>query len=435
MLNPLLQTKKDVFMALQLTLDQQGTMRQRIQIREHQLVADLTLAAGGDDAGPDPHDLFDASVAACKAMTLQLYAKRKQIPLQAVNITVDRDETDEKKGAYRLTVTMGLEGPLTEEQKQLLLGIADKCPIHKLMTQAEITITTQLETEPEVVAAKEPILIEPAIRNIGFDIRRLLPSALQRRVGPFIFVDHMGPATFNAGTTEGDVRQHPHIGLATLTYLFQGAMMHRDTLGSVQRIEPGAVNLMRAGKGIAHSERIPADIREQQQAVEGMQIWLVLPEQEAESEPEFRHFPAALFPTMQVPGCAIKVILGEYFSQSSVVQFPLRSLYVEFKLDCCAQLTLPMTEQQQAIYLVSGSLRQPELSAGQMLVIHQDQPVLAGNDGAHFMVLGGDSVADPVLLNWNFVARTAERIQQARLDWNEGRFPRLSDDPEWIEAP
>ncbi|WP_337880738.1 pirin family protein [Rheinheimera sp.] len=422
-------------MKLELTQDQKGLLRQRIRIREHQIIADLEQVAGGTGLGPDPHDLFDASVATCKAMTLQLYAKRKALPLEAVNVLLSRDDSEERKGLYTLQIELELEGPLSAEQKQQLLEIADKCPVHKLMTQAEIQISTSLKAEPAPAAAATPLLIEPQIRNIGFDIKRLLPSKAQRRVGPFIFVDHMGPATFAPGTTEGDVRQHPHIGLATLTWLFQGAMMHRDTLGSRQRIEPGAVNLMRAGSGIAHSERIPADVREQQQVVEGMQVWLVLPPAEAESAPDFKHYPAALFPIMQVPGCSVRVILGEYFSQKSVVKYPLRCLYVELKLAPCAQLTLPLTEQQQAVYLASGSLKQPELQAGQMLVQADDLQVTAGDEGAQLMLLGGEAVPDPVLLNWNFVARTPERLLQAKTDWNEGRFPRLSDDPEWIEAP
>lgn len=412
-----------------------GHLRQTIQIHSHQINADLTEAAGGTDTGPDPHDLFDAAVATCKAMTLQLFARRKNIPLQEVKVEISRDDSAENKGLYQLHVSLELIGDLTTEQRELLLAIADKCPIHKLMTQTEVQVHTSLKAEPVPVESSEPLIIQPQARDIGFMIKRLLPAKTQRRVGPFIFVDHMGPATFAAGTTEGDVRQHPHIGLATVTYLFSGAMQHSDTLGTRQRIEPGAINLMRAGSGIAHSERIPLDIREQQVQVEGMQIWLVLPEEEAESEPSFQHYPAALFPAIQVPGTEIRVLLGEYFSQSSVVSFPARCCYAELKLDPCSSLTLPKSEQQLAIYLAKGSLKQPALNAGQMLVMTEALTVVAGDDGAHFMVLGGDEVADPVLLNWNFVARNPERLAQAKADWNSGEFPRLTDDAEWIPAP
>ena len=412
-----------------------GQLRQTIQINSHQINADLTQASGGTDTGPDPHDLFDAAVATCKAMTLQLFAKRKNIPLQEVKVEISRDDSAESKGLYQLHARLELIGDLTAEQREQLLAIADKCPIHKLMTQAEIQVHTSLKAEAQPAVTGEPLIIQPQARDIGFVIKRLLPAKAQRRVGPFIFVDHMGPATFAAGSTEGDVRQHPHIGLATVTYLFSGAMQHSDTLGTRQRIEPGAINLMLAGRGIAHSERIPADVREQQTQVEGMQIWLVLPENEAESEPSFQHYPAALFPAIQVPGSEIRVLLGEYFSQSSVVNFPSRCCYVELKLDPCSSLTLPKSEQQLAIYLAKGALKQPELSAGQMLVMTEDLTVLAGDDGAHFMLLGGDEVADPVLLNWNFVARSAERLAQAKADWNSGHFPRLTDDTDWIPAP
>lgn len=422
-------------MKLQLTQVKKGTFGQRIKIGEHQLIADLAKSAGGDDIGVGPHDLFDASVAACKAMTLQLFAKRKDIPLDAVNLQLTRDDSQERAGIYRLTVELELEGDLTQEQKQQLLEVADKCPIHKLMTHAEVKITTELKAAESSQAPAKTVLIEPQVRNIGFDIKRILPSRLQRRVGPFIFVDHMGPATFKAGTTEGDVRQHPHIGLSTLTYLFTGAMMHRDTLENHLRIEPGAVNLMKAGSGIAHSERIPADVRETQQAIEGMQVWLVLPEHEAESPAEFHHFPAALFPAMEVPGCSIRVIMGEYFSQTSVVAYPLRSLYVELKLAPCTELTLPMTEDEQAIYIASGALTNPLLTEGQMLVFSEDLTITAGDEGAHLMLLGGEAVPEPVLLNWNFVARSQERLDKAKADWNEGRFPRIAAEEEWIEAP
>lgn len=144
--------------------------------------------------------------------------------------------------------------------------------------------------------------ISPRTSDIGFPVRRLLPSRLQQRVGPFIFVDHMGPALFAPGGTAGDVRQHPHIGLATVTYLFSGAMMHRDSLGTVQRIEPGAINLMTAGRGIVHSERMPADIREQGIAVHGMQTWLALPTAQQDMAPDFAHYPASAIPETQIPG-------------------------------------------------------------------------------------------------------------------------------------
>ncbi len=412
-----------------------GQLRQTIQIHQHQLNADLPQSVGGEDTGPDPHDLFDAAIATCKAMTLQLYAKRKNIPLHEVKVEISRDDSAEQKGLYQLHATLELIGDLTAEQRQQLLAIADKCPIHKLVTQTEVKVQTSLKAETVSEQSDQSLIIRPQLRDVGFVVKRLLPAKTQRRVGPFIFVDHMGPATFAANSLEGDVRQHPHIGLATVTYLFSGAMQHRDTLGTTQRIEPGAINLMLAGRGIAHSERIPPDIRQQQSTVEGMQIWLVLPEQHAESEPSFQHYPAALFPALQLPGCEIKVFIGEYFSQSSVVSFPSRCCYAELKLDPYCNLTLPKSEQQLAIYLVRGSLKQPGLCQGEMLVMTDDVTVLAGDDGAHLMLLGGDEVQDPLLLDWNFVARSKERLAKAKADWNNGDFPRLADDPEWIPAP
>src|SRR5690606_6096159 len=191
------------------------------------------------------------------------------------------------------------------------------------------------------------LIIPPRTQDIGFTVKRLLPSRLQQRVGPFIFFDHMGPAYFEVGTTADDVRQHPHIGLATVTYLFSGAMMHRDSLGVVQRIEPGAINLMTAGRGVSHSERIPEDIRQQQMPVEGIQTWLALPTEDETCEPAFAHYAAADLPHWVGDGVLAKVLIGEAWGVRSPVHTASATLYVDIQLAPGAQLSLPASTQER----------------------------------------------------------------------------------------
>ena len=174
--------------------------------------------------------------------------------------------------------------------------------------------------------------IQPASKDIGFIVRRLLPVMGTRSIGPFVFLDHMGPAHFAAEGTAGDVRQHPHIGLATVTYLRQGAMMHRDSLGTVQRITPGDINLMVAGSGITHSERVPADIRQQGIAVEGLQMWLALPLADEACAPSFHHYPAASLPAWQLPGADLQLLIGHHAGRQSPVRTFSDTLYLSWQL-------------------------------------------------------------------------------------------------------
>lgn len=193
-------------------------------------------------------------------------------------------------------------------------------------------------------------------RDIGFPVRRLLPTRQARRVGPFVFLDHMGPAHFAAEGSAGDVRPHPHIGLATVTYLFSGAMMHRDSLGTVQRIEPGAVNLMTAGSGITHSERVPADIRRQGAAVEGMQLWLALPDELEECEPAFAHYPAEDLPRWEQDGVELNLLMGEGWGRRAPVAYPLPVFYASAVMQAGARLALPEGVDELAAYVAAGEL-------------------------------------------------------------------------------
>lgn len=200
------------------------------------------------------------------------------------------------------------------------------------------------------------ILIPPRVQDIGFSVKRLLPSRLQQRVGPFIFVDHMGPAHFSAGTKEGDVRQHPHIGLATVTYLFSGAMMHRDSLGEVQRIEPGAINLMTAGNGIVHSERLPEDVRVNNTPVEGIQTWLALPAEVEDCDPSFAHYGADTIPSVNLPTMSVQVLIGKAFGIESPVKTASITTYLDVSLAAGAVYSPDFPQQELAIYVVWGNV-------------------------------------------------------------------------------
>jgi redox-sensitive bicupin YhaK (pirin superfamily) len=278
-------------------------------------------------------------------------------------------------------------------------------------------------------------LIPPRPRDLGgFSVSRVLPIAGQRMVGPFIFWDHIGPSAFAPGSGI-DVRPHPHIGLATVTYLFEGAILHRDSLGSVQRIEPGAVNWMTAGSGIAHSERTDARERERCHRLHGIQSWVALPEAQEEIGPSFRHFPAADLPEMNRDGIHAKVIAGRAFGLESPVPFFAPILYVELKLDEGAQITLPQ-EAERALFVVAGTalIDGQACEEGHMAVLDPSAFVLRAAKPLHAMLLGG-APPGPRHIWWNFVSSRPDRIEQAKADWREGRFATVPGESEFIPLP
>lgn len=281
--------------------------------------------------------------------------------------------------------------------------------------------------------------IKPVARNIGFPVRRLLPAAGRQRVGPFIFFDHMGPHLFPADSQEGDVRPHPHIGLATVTYLFSGAMLHRDSLGTVQRIEPGAINLMTAGRGIVHSERMPEDVRANGDAVEGIQTWLALPDTAEEDEPAFQHHPERTLPVYQDRGVSARVLLGDMFGLRSPVKTESPALYVDIKLDAGASLPLPPSEQERALYVVSGEPRAGDesLALHHVTVLDAQRSWLLEtfDQPARLLLFGGAPLGGKRYINWNFVSSRRGRIEQARADWRDHRFTPVPGESERIELP
>lgn len=282
-------------------------------------------------------------------------------------------------------------------------------------------------------------VLKPHTRDIGFPVRRLLPAAGRQRVGPFIFFDHMGPHVFPAEGREGDVRPHPHIGLATVTYLFSGSMMHRDSLGTEQRIEPGAVNLMTAGRGIAHSERIPKDTRAAGEAVEGIQTWLALPVDQEEDPPCFSHHPAKALPVYRDRGVTARVLLGRAFGLESPVPVPSPALYVDIQLEEGASLPLPASDHERALYVAEGTPRAGDLPLREHHVATLDSDrswLLETFEGpARLMLFGGAPLPHPRHIYWNFVSSRAERIEQAKEDWRARRFDDIPGETEWIPLP
>lgn len=283
--------------------------------------------------------------------------------------------------------------------------------------------------------------IDPVERDLGggFTVRRLLPSPRRAAVGPFVFFDHFGPIT--AGPDDNhDVRPHPHIGLSTVTYLFEGAMLHRDSTGVVQRIEPGAINWMTAGRGIAHSERTPDDLRHGVHTSHGLQLWVALPADDETIEPSFTHTPAAAIPAVEVGGAAVRVLVGAAFGVTSPVTVRSPTLYLVIDLGPDDALPLPLAAER-AVYVVSGSVTLdgvPLAPHTMHLLAPGEEPMLAGagsgGDTARVAVIGGDPLG-PRTVWWNFVSSRKERIAQAADDWAAGRFARVPGETEFIPLP
>jgi redox-sensitive bicupin YhaK (pirin superfamily) len=279
--------------------------------------------------------------------------------------------------------------------------------------------------------------LTPRARDIGeFAVRRALPGANPRAVGPFVFFDQMGPATFEAGKGM-DVRPHPHIGLSTITWLFSGEIQHKDSLGYDVTIRPGEVNWMTAGSGIVHSERSPAWARNGA-TLSGVQAWVALPKDKEECEPSFQHYTADLFPRMDDKGIGIALIAGSAFGQRSPVITASETLYAELKLQRGAQLFVPSLAEEQALYVCDGTITisGKEYPPGTLVVLKPGSGALiAANSAACCMLLGGDALDAPRHIFWNFVSSSLERLEQAKDDWRNLRFAMIEGDAEFIPLP
>jgi len=272
----------------------------------------------------------------------------------------------------------------------------------------------------------------------GFVVRRLLPSSVKQAVGPFIFFDHFGPIDV-APDANHDVRPHPHIGLATVTYLFEGAIDHRDSIGSYQRIEPGAINWMTAGRGIVHSERTPHDLAGEPHRTHGLQLWAALPKAHEEDEPSFTHTPQADIPVVALDGAVVKVLIGTAFGQTSPVRTYMQTLYLDVALQAGQALRLEGLPPEAAVYPISGDV----LVDGVALVPHTMAlleagavPVVtAGSDPVQFVVIGGEPLDGHRFLFWNFVSSSKERLSQAADDWSAQRMGQVPGETEFIPLP
>jgi hypothetical protein len=281
-------------------------------------------------------------------------------------------------------------------------------------------------------------IIVPRTSDLGgFFVRRALPSSQRRMVGPFIFFDHMGPAEFRAG--QGiDVRPHPHIGLATVTYLFAGEIMHRDSLGSVAAIRPGAVNLMTAGRGIAHSERTAADHRVAGEPLHGLQCWVALPSTDEEGAPAFVHHDAAELPAETGEGKTVRVVAGRFLGMTSPVATGWETLMADATLAAGASLPLDADTEERALYIVSGEVEiaGDRFEAGRLLVFRPgDRITVTAAAPARIAIVGGATMDGPRHIWWNFVSSRTERIEQAKADWKAGRFEAVPGETEFIPLP
>ena len=271
----------------------------------------------------------------------------------------------------------------------------------------------------------------------GFLVSRLLPAASRQSVGPFVFFDHFGPLAVQPGDNH-DVRPHPHIGLATVTYLFDGAILHRDSLGSVQRIEPGAINWMTAGRGIVHSERAPDDLWNQAYRQHGLQLWAALPQAHEEAAPDFVHTPAADIPVVSFGGAEVRVLIGEAFGQASPVKTFLTTVYLDITLAAGGHLDLPPLADELALYGVQGDLEVDGevLTARTLAILAPGMAArISATAPARFMVLGGDALDGHRHIWWNFVSSRKERIVQAGDDWLAQTMGQVAGDPEFIPLP
>ena len=299
------------------------------------------------------------------------------------------------------------------------------------------TEETVLECQVDKGCDAIELIIQPREKDLGeFSVRRTLPTKERKTVGPWIFFDHMGPAIFPAGSGI-NVRPHPHINLATVTYLFEGEILHRDSLGSFATITPGDINLMVAGKGITHSERERPEVNNVDHTLHGLQLWLALPEKDEEVEPAFYHYPSADIPATKVNGVPLRVLMGSAYGLTSPVLTYAETLYVEAHMQTGQTLILPNCAER-AIYVAKGSLKIKDSLIPQYAMV-----ILSAADGvtieataeSRIALIGGEKIGKRYI-DWNFISSRKERIEQARQDWSAGRFPKVvGDEDEFIPLP
>jgi hypothetical protein len=283
------------------------------------------------------------------------------------------------------------------------------------------------------------LTLSPRIRDLGggFTVRRLLPSAQRQGVGPFLFFDHFGPMDV-APDENQDVRPHPHIGLATVTYLFEGAVLHRDSIGSVQRIEPGAINWMTAGRGIVHSERTPPDLAGRPRRAHGLQLWAALPRAHEEDDPSFAHTPASALPQVAQGTARIRILIGRAWGEESPVATLSETLYLDIALPANAELAIPPLAPERGLYGVDSPFRigGATVAPHTMAVLEAGTSVRVSTEAAaRIMLVGGEAIDAHRFLWWNFVSSRKERILEAATRWERREMPGIAGETEWIPLP
>lgn len=273
----------------------------------------------------------------------------------------------------------------------------------------------------------------------GFPVRRVLPSVKRRTVGPFIFLDHFGPMTVPPGGDGMEVRPHPHIGLATVTYLFEGGIFHRDSLGYAQAIRPGDVNWMTAGSGIVHSERTEPELRRAGFRMHGVQTWVALPKSHEETAPSFEHVEAGRLPTWQEGDTALRLIVGTYAGRTAPTTHFSPIFYVAAEMPPAAKLAVVPEHAERGVYVAEGAVTTGDrlLGVGDLAVLTAGHAaeLVAGAEGAKVMLLGGAPLEGPRHIWWNFVSSSKDRIDRAKADWRDGRFAGVPGETEFIPLP
>ena len=281
-------------------------------------------------------------------------------------------------------------------------------------------------------------VVVPRTRDLGgFEVRRVLPSAQRRMVGPFVFLDQMGPASFEPGKGI-DVRPHPHIGLATVTYLFDGLIVHRDSLGTLQPIVPGEMNWMTAGRGIVHSERADPERRKRPDTMFGLQIWVALPKRHEETAPSFAHHPVSDLPVVEDTDKRLRVVVGTAYGKTSPVETFSEMFYADARLQSGASLPVDALHEERAAYLVEGEVEidGQAYEPGRLLVLAPGaKPAIKARTAAHLVLIGGEPMDGPRHLWWNFVSSSEDRIEQAKRDWRANAFAAVPGETEFIPLP
>lgn len=293
--------------------------------------------------------------------------------------------------------------------------------------------------QPECTAQDDDIrcIITPNSKDLGdFSVRRVLPSSMVPRVGPFVFFDHMGPATFPSGKGI-NVRPHPHIGLSTVTYLFEGEILHRDSLGYVQAIQPGAVNLMTAGKGIVHSERTSDALLESGQTLHGLQVWMALPDDQQEIDPAFEHYPAHQLPVVETDAVRTTVVIGTFEGVTSAVSVLPETLYLDQQVLTDTSFMLADCAEERGVYPIEGSISigNCTVEPGSMAILAPGKTVtVTATAGSRLVTIGGEAMSDRHLW-WNFVHTDQAHIEAAKRRWTDGGFGAVPGDDEFIPLP